>query len=123
MYADASQWYAMSDPAILETLGAFIRKTRLEKNKTQQDIALAAGINRSTMVQLEKGGGATLVSFVQVLRALEQLHLLQAFQKQIQISPLQSSNKRENEQEGKNNYPFHLKAIGNDNNRIYKHLE
>lgn len=88
MYADASQWYAMSDPAILEALGAFIRKTRLEKNKTQQDIALAAGINRSTIVQLEKGGGATLLSFVQVLRALEQLHLLQAFQKQTQISPL-----------------------------------
>lgn len=88
MYADASQWYAISDPAILEALGAFIRKTRLEKNKTQQDIAFAAGINRSTLVQLEKGGGATLLSFIQVLRALEQLHLLQSFQKQTQISPL-----------------------------------
>ena len=84
----SGHWYAMSDPAILEALGEFIRKTRLEKNKTQQDIAVAAGINRSTLVQLEKGGGATLLSFIQVLRALEQLHLFQGFQKQTQISPL-----------------------------------
>ncbi len=88
MENNSAKWYAMSDPAILEALGTFIQKTRIEKNKTQEEVSLHAGINRSTLVQMEKGGGANLLSFIQVLRALEQLHLLQAFEKKTQISPL-----------------------------------
>ena len=84
------QWYAMSDPAILEVLGNFIQQTRLQQNKTQQQVAAAAGINRSTIVQIEKGGGGTLLSFIQIVRALEQLQLFQNFEvKQQQLSPLQ----------------------------------
>jgi len=79
----------MSDPAILEVLGNFIQKTRLSKNKTQQTISEIAGMNRSTLVQIEKGNGSTLLSFVQVLRALEQLHLLETFEVKQEISPLQ----------------------------------
>ena|ERR1700744_4879872 len=82
-------WYAMSNPAILETLGKFIQETRLRQNKTQQQVATAAGINRSTMVQIENGGGGTLLSFIQILRALEQLHLFQNFEIKQQFSPLQ----------------------------------
>ena len=84
-----NQWYAMSDPAILEILGSFIQKTRLQQNKTQQQVAEAAGINRSTLVQIENGGGSTLLSFIQILRALEQLPLLQSFEIRQQLSPLQ----------------------------------
>jgi transcriptional regulator with XRE-family HTH domain len=82
-------WYAMSDPAILEVLGDFIQQTRLQQNKTQQQVATAAGINRSTLVQVENGGGGTLLSFIQILRALEQLQLFQSFEIRQQISPLQ----------------------------------
>ena len=82
-------WYAMSDPAILEVLGYFIKQTRLQQNKTQQQVAEAAGINRSTMVQIENGGGGTLLSFIQILRALEQLQLFQKFEVRQQLSPLQ----------------------------------
>jgi transcriptional regulator with XRE-family HTH domain len=82
-------WHAMSDPAILELLGKFIQQTRLQQNKTQQQVATAAGINRSTMVQIEKGGGGTLISFIQIVRALEQLHLFQNFEIRQQLSPLQ----------------------------------
>jgi len=82
-------WHAMSDPAILEVLGNFIQQTRLQQNKTQQQVAKAAGLNRSTIVQVENSGGGTLLSFIQILRALEQLHLLQSFEFRQQISPLQ----------------------------------
>ena len=86
----SKQWHAMSDPTILEVLGNFIQQTRLQQNKTQQQVAAAAGINRSTMVQVEKGGGGTLLSFIQIVRALEQLQLFQNFEiKQQQLSPLQ----------------------------------
>ncbi|MEJ7611773.1 MAG: helix-turn-helix transcriptional regulator [Ferruginibacter sp.] len=81
--------YAMSDPAILEVLGSFIQQTRLQQNKTQQQVAAAAGINRSTIVQVENGGGGTLLSFIQILRALEQLQLFQSFEIRQQLSPLQ----------------------------------
>jgi transcriptional regulator with XRE-family HTH domain len=82
-------WHALSDPAILEVLGEFIRKTRLQKNKTQQEIADAAGVNRSTLVQIEKGSGGTMLSFIQLLRALEQLQLIQPFEIRLKPSPLQ----------------------------------
>jgi transcriptional regulator with XRE-family HTH domain len=77
-----------SDMALLEKIGAFIKAVRLQQNKTQQEIAAAAGINRSTLVSMENGGGGTLLSLVQVLRALNQLHLLEAFTAMPQVSPL-----------------------------------
>ncbi len=82
-------WFAMSDPAILSMLGDFLQHTRLAQNKTQQEVASAAGIHRSTLVQIEAGGGGTLLSFIQVMRALQQLHLFGYFEVRQQISPLQ----------------------------------
>lgn len=82
-------WYALSDPAILNVLGNFIQQTRLQQNKTQQQVAAAAGLNRSTIVQIENGGGGTLLSFIQILRALEQLQFFQNFEVSQQLSPLQ----------------------------------
>jgi len=84
-----NEWYAMSDPAILKIIGSFIQQTRLKQNKTQQQLANEAGINRSTIVQIENGGGGTLLTVIQLLRALEQLQIFQSFQIKQQISPLQ----------------------------------
>jgi transcriptional regulator with XRE-family HTH domain len=82
-------WHAMSDPALLELLGKFIQQTRLQQNKTQQQVATAAGINRSTLVQIENGGGGTLLSVIQILRAIGQLQLFEHFEIKQQFSPLQ----------------------------------
>lgn len=89
-------WHAMSDPAILELLGKYIQQIRLQQNKTQQQVATAAGINRSTVVQIENGGGSTMISFVQILRALEQLQILEHFEVKQQISPLQLAKLEQN---------------------------
>jgi len=88
MEKDTSLIYALSDPAILKTLGSFIKQTRLQQNKTQQQLATEAGINRSTIVQIENGGGGTLLSLIQIVRALEQLHLFKHFEIKQQLSPL-----------------------------------
>lgn len=77
-----------TDKAILIELGDFVKATRLEQNKTQQQLADLAGVNRSTIVQIENGSGATMLSFIQVLRALEQLDLFGSFQIKPVISPL-----------------------------------
>jgi transcriptional regulator with XRE-family HTH domain len=89
MESDIKYQYGMSDPAILNMLGDFIRKTRLNQNRTQQEVSAAAGINRSTLVQMEKGSGGNMLSLIQILRVLEQLHLLYAFEIKQEISPLQ----------------------------------
>lgn len=82
-------WHEMSDAAILETMGQFLKETRLQQNKTQQQLASVAGIHRFTVVQMENGKGGTLKSFIQLMRGLEQLQLFQHFQASHQISPLE----------------------------------
>lgn len=77
-----------SDKTFLTLLGAYIKETRLQKNKTQLEISIAAGINRSTIVQIEKGKGGGLLTFIQILRALDQLYILKNFEIADQISPL-----------------------------------
>jgi transcriptional regulator with XRE-family HTH domain len=79
---------SISDKALLELIGVYLKETRLRQNKTQQELAEAAGINRSTLVQLESGGGGGLLTFVQIMRALEQLAVFKNFEISEQISPL-----------------------------------
>ena len=93
-------WHAMSDPALLEIIGKFIQQTRLQQNKTQQQVATAAGVNRSTLVQIENGGSVTMLSLVQILRALGQLQLFQNFEvKPPQLSPLQVAKLEQNKRQ------------------------
>jgi transcriptional regulator with XRE-family HTH domain len=93
-------WHAMSDPALLEMLGTFIRETRLQQNKTQQQVATAAGVNRSTVVQIENGSSITLLTLVQILRALGQLQIFQNFEiKPLQLSPLQLAKLEESKRQ------------------------
>jgi transcriptional regulator with XRE-family HTH domain len=79
---------SMSDKALLELIGSFIREHRMRQNKTQQATADAAGVNRSTLVQLESGGGGNLLSFIQVMRAVGQLEFFSHFEIKEQLSPL-----------------------------------
>ena len=59
-----------TDQAHLTELGRRIRQRRLERNWTQAQLAEAAGLDRTTIGGLEREGSATLLSLVQVLRAL-----------------------------------------------------
>ena len=79
----------MSDNAIAQRLGLFIKHHRLDQNKTQSQLAKEAGMNRSTVFEFEHGRGGNLVSFIQLLRSLNQLSLLEQFEITQQISPLQ----------------------------------
>ncbi len=88
MEKDSIDWYSMSDKGVLNLIGQFIQETRLQQNKTQQQVADSAGMNRSTVGQIEKGNGGTLLSLLQILRVLEQLPVLQSFEIEQKISPL-----------------------------------
>lgn len=81
-------WVPMTDGAIIEAIGAFIRHHRLEQNKTQEQLALEAGINRYTINKIEGGRPVTLTVLIQILRVLNLLHVLDAFEVKEQLSPI-----------------------------------
>jgi len=82
------EWTSMSDKALVEYLGSFVRHHRMEQNKTQDELSAAAGISRSTLSLLERGETVTVTSLIQVLRVLDQLAALNAFEVRETISPL-----------------------------------
>lgn len=82
-------WLSMSDHSIISVIGEYIRHHRLAQNKTQAKIAEIAGVNRWTINQIEKGKPITLISLIQVLRALDQLQVFDPFKIETQISPLE----------------------------------
>ena len=82
-------WNAISDRAVCQLLGGFIKQSRIRMNKTQGQLAREAGIARSTLSLFEKGQNSSLMVFIQLLRALNMLHLLGEFEISEQLSPLQ----------------------------------
>jgi len=80
---------SLSDKAISELIGHFIKKTRIEQNRSQSDIAKAAGISRSTLSLLERGDSITLATLIQVLRVLDRLNVFQTFVIEPTYSPIQ----------------------------------
>ena len=92
-------WPSMSDIALMEKIGNFIRHHRLNQNRAQNDVAKAAGLSRSTLSLMERGEKISLSSLIQVLRVLDLLHVMDAFQINTEISPLEyarlQTNKRQ----------------------------
>jgi transcriptional regulator with XRE-family HTH domain len=80
---------AMNDVSLLKLLGAFVKHQRLEQNKTQGQLAKEAGINRSTLSEFEQGKRSNTLTLIQLLRALDQLHLFENFKIVEKISPIQ----------------------------------
>ena len=79
---------AQTDSAFMQLLGGFIKAKRLELNKTQQQIADAAGVDRTTLLKMENGAGGNMLSFIQILRAIGELPVLKNFEINEPISPL-----------------------------------
>jgi transcriptional regulator with XRE-family HTH domain len=98
-------WDSMSDKALSKHIGTFIKHQRMEQNKTQEILANAAGISRSTLSLLERGETVTLATLIQVLRVLDQLHIMDQFSVQQVISPLALAKLEKNKRQrasGKN---------------------
>ena len=83
-----NDWASMSDKALAEYIGTFVKHHRMEQNKTQDELATAAGISRSTLSLLGRGETVTVTTLIQVLRVLDPLSVLSAFEVRETISPL-----------------------------------
>lgn len=78
----------MSDNAILCALGERLKRFRLDRNITQQELADRAGLSRPTISEMETTGRSSLPSLLRVLRVLERLEDLDAFLPPASPSPL-----------------------------------
>lgn len=78
----------MSDNAIVSELGKQLKSMRIKANITQQELADKSGVFRSTISEIENGRVSSMLTFVQLLRGLEQLEVLGAFIVPDVVSPL-----------------------------------
>lgn len=81
--------YGMSDRAILREIGGRLKRKRLDKNVSQQELAELAGLNRTTVSEIEQGKPFAMLTFIQILRALDALEELDSLLPDPGISPLQ----------------------------------
>lgn len=98
-------WVQMSDVAIVRQIGNYIKQVRLQQRKTQAQLAHIAGLNRWTISQIENGDSITLTSLLQVLRALDRLYVLDAFEVIDEISPLEYAKLKKHKKERVRNKP------------------
>lgn len=78
-----------SDEDILKELGARLRRERLNRNLTQQELADQAGISRGSIAKLEGGSNSSLKTLVRTLRALGIVSRLDVALSEPEVSPLQ----------------------------------
>ena len=98
-------WVQMSDVAIVKQIGSYIKQMRLQQNKTQAQLADMAGLNRWTISKIENGESITLTSFIQILRALDSLFILNAFEVPDEISPLEYAKLKKHKKKRVRNKP------------------
>ncbi len=68
--------YVYSDAALLKQMGALIKRRRIAAQMTQDEVAQAARLSRSTVSLLERGEAVTTSTLLQVLRTIQALDLL-----------------------------------------------
>jgi transcriptional regulator with XRE-family HTH domain len=68
----------ITDDAVLAELGRRLERHRLERNRTQAEMADEAGIGRATLQRLERGESVQMTSMIKLLRTLGLLAALDA---------------------------------------------
>src|ERR1700761_8176664 len=76
-----------NDQALQAELGARLRALRLNRNESQEALALRAGVGKATLQRLEEGRSGTIVTLLRVLRALD-LDDLDGLVPEVEKSPL-----------------------------------
>lgn len=89
-------WEVLADPAIVKEIGKSLKQIRLNKNLSQEQLSKTSGLDRTTISRMESGRAATLLTLIQVLRALDRLNILNVFIVEPEISPLNLLKIQEN---------------------------
>ncbi|MFB6356881.1 MAG: helix-turn-helix domain-containing protein [bacterium] len=68
----------LSDDELMTDIGEKLKEFRTKKGLSQKEASQKAGVSRSTLVRLEQGKGATLRTFLHLLRIYDRLNVLQS---------------------------------------------
>ena len=79
--------YILSDAEIQKKIGEKIKATRLKQNITQDSLAEAASISRSSVQKAEAGEIKSFDTFLRILRTLGLLDEIQHLCEEEQLSP------------------------------------
>lgn len=80
--------YALTDLAVIKQIGAKLREARIEQNIKQKELADMAGVSVYTLSVAENGSSISLITLVQILRALNRLEFLDIFFQENKVSPI-----------------------------------
>ncbi len=80
--------YSLNNNGVAKQLGEKIKEFRLELNMTQKELSENSGVSLFTVQSVEKGNNTSLEKFVQILRALRRLDMLEPFFTPKPISPI-----------------------------------
>lgn len=78
----------LTDGAIMRQIGSKLKELRIERDLKQSDLTDASGVSVSTISAIENGKAASLITIVQLLRALGHLDYLDSFFQEETISPI-----------------------------------
>jgi len=81
--------YALPDPAILKEMGSRIRQLRLNRNMTQQELALQAAVAFGVVRKMERGESHNILATLRVFRVLRVLDAFLAALPAPMPSPIQ----------------------------------
>ncbi len=80
--------YGLSDIAILNKIGARIKEIRIEQDITQKELSQMAGVSMFSISSIENGSNTSILTLVQILRALNRFDMLEPFLKEKEVSPV-----------------------------------
>lgn len=77
----------LSNDEVLEQLGLRIKELRLKSNLGQKELAKEIAVSGRTLRRLESGEGASMETFINIVRFFSEMDKLDAFFKFEDISP------------------------------------
>lgn len=88
--------YALADNMIISKIGEVIKRQRLDRNVSQKELAVSAGVAISSVAALERGESVSLKTLIPLLRALNSLDMLSVFLREPEISPIAYAKQLQN---------------------------
>lgn len=77
----------MQDEEILRKIGVKLKEVRLEANMKQKELSERSGLSMFSISQIETGHNTSLLSLIQLLKALNRMDLLEPFLKEREVDP------------------------------------
>lgn len=77
----------MNDEEILKQIGVKLKELRVERNMKQKELSERSGLSMFSISQIETGHNTSILSLVQILKALDRMDMLEPFLKAKEVDP------------------------------------